>query len=84
MINIRDGIGENSPLRVVIEMLVFKGKAIMCLNIFVMEVIRCGVLAISIQSFLSYCCKPQFDIEVSLPVIFLFSIILMMYCIYVI
>ena len=62
MINIRDRIGENSPLRLYfkIEMLVFEGKAIMCLNIFVVEVIRCGVLAISIQSFLSYCFKPQF------------------------
>ena len=63
MINIRDRIGENSPLRLYfkIEMLVFEGKAIMCLNIFVVEVIRCGVLAISIQSFLSYCFKPQFE-----------------------
>ena len=63
MINIRDRIGENSPLRLYfkIEMLVFEGKAIMCLNIFVVEVIRCGVLAISIQSFLSYCFKPQLE-----------------------
>ena len=63
MINIRDRIGEYSLLRLYfkIEMLVFEGKAIMCLNIFVVEVIRCGVLAISIQSFLSYCFKPQFE-----------------------
>ena len=42
-----------------IELLVFKGIVALSSRFFVMEVMRCEILDVSVQSFLAYCFKPN-------------------------
>ena len=52
------GYGKTDHFDFKIELLVFKGsvdlKAIICGIFFVMEVTRCGALAVSVQSLMAY------------------------------